>query len=102
MRKESEKKKRGPIRTESEKKTRMTSVRMTEQQYAVIEQKAAAKGMSVSGYMIDASVHGNGGVTSVTLVRMQNLVNRACEIIIKDDPEQAERLEKEANGIWSM
>ena len=90
------------MRKESEKKNRSTSLRMTENQFAVIEQKAQEKGMSVSSYMIDSAVHGSNALTPVLLVRMQDIVNEACEIIATDDPDKAKRMEQEAHALWCL
>ena len=89
------------MRKESEKKNRLTSVRMTENQYALIEKQAKEKSMSISAYMIEAAVH-SGNTSPRQLVRMQNLVNQAYEIIKSEDPKLAEQMREEAAEIWSM
>ncbi len=89
------------MRKESEKKNRLTSVRMTEDQYSLIEKQAKEKCMSISAYMIEAAVH-SGNTSPRQLVCMQNLVNQAYEIIKSEDPKLAEQMKEEAAEIWSM
>lgn len=90
------------MRKASEQKTRSTSIRMTNDQYAIIEQNAKAKGMSVSAYLVDAAVHPAETLTPSIMASVQTLVNEACDTCRFYHPKDADRLAKEANELWSF
>lgn len=88
------------MRDEAEKKTRSTTLRMTENQYALIERKAKEKGMSVGSYIVNKAVHGEN-LSPELVVRMQDVMNIAYRIIQDNEPETAKYLRGEMTAIWS-
>ena len=51
------------MRKESEKKTKVTSLRMTKEQYQAIQKMADEKKMSMGGYIVDSAIHSQKSVT---------------------------------------
>lgn len=90
------------MRKESEKKTKVTSLRMTEEQYQAIQKMANEKKMSMGGYIVDSAIHSQKSVTPEIMVNIQNLVNTACAVIKESAPDKAEKMEKEAKKLWSL
>lgn len=90
------------MRKESEKKTKVTSLRMTEEQYQAIQKMVNEKKMSMGGYIVDSAIHSQKSVTPEIMVNIQNLVNTACAVIKESAPDKAEKMEKEAKKLWSL
>lgn len=68
------------LRAESERKGKVTSIRLTEEQHERVQKKAQAKGMTISNYIITTAVNGNS-VTPELLVKLQNIANEACSVM---------------------
>ena len=90
------------MRKQSEKKTKATSIRLTEHQFEVIKHLAEEKGMTVSSYLGTVASHADKAWNPPIMVRVQNLVNRACEVCREYNPEQAKEMEQEANKLWCI
>lgn len=89
------------MRDESEKKTRSTTLlRMTKEQYVLIQKKAEAKGMSVGSYIVNKAVH-EENLSPELVVRIQDILNIAYRIIQDSEPETARFLRGEMTAIWS-
>lgn len=87
-------------RAESEKKGKVTSVRLTEEQHKRVQEQAKAKGMTVSSYIITTAVNGGNTITPEMLVKMQNIVNMACEAVEEFAPNKVDSIQKGMNEIW--
>ncbi|MDE5937001.1 MAG: hypothetical protein K2G83_06325 [Ruminococcus sp.] len=90
------------MRKESEKKTKVTSLRMTEEQYHTIQEMADEKDMPMGSYIVDSAIHSQKSVTPDILVKIQNLVNTACAVIEESALDKAEKMETEAKKLWSL
>jgi len=80
--------------------TKPTSIRLSEQERAIIEQKAAAKGMKMTAFIVDAAVHGSDGIRPKDMVQIQNIVMQAVELVKDVDPAAAQNLKSEVNALW--
>ena len=60
------------------KKTR--SIKVSDNQYAIIKQKADEKHMSFSEYVVDCAVHGNNSLTPQIAVQVQAIANTALDL----------------------
>ena len=60
------------------KKTR--SIKVSDNQYAIIKQKADEKHMSFSEYVVDCAVHGNDLLTPQIAVQVQAIANTALDL----------------------
>lgn len=88
------------IRFDSERKGKVTSIRMSEQQYEDIKRKADNNNQSVSTFMVNVASNKMPGLTPAVLAQMQNLLNEACKMAERNEPDQVNRLQKEMNRIW--
>ena len=90
------------MRKESEKKTKVTSLRMTEERYQAIQKMADEKEMSMGSYIVNSAIHSQKSVTPEIMVNIQNFVNTACEAVEEFAPDKAKKMEKEAKKLWSL
>lgn len=67
------------MRSESEKKSIIKSIKLSPLQVQQIEEKAAEKHMTFSSYMVDCALHGSNGITPQIAVKMQEMVNMVLE-----------------------
>lgn len=84
----------------TEEKRENASTRLTSRERAIVEQKAAAKGMGISTYIAYALVHGCDGISSAEKVRFQNVINRAADALEAFAPEEAAKIRMEGDSIW--
>lgn len=87
------------MRKDSEKKNKITTIRMSEEQNQIIQEMAEQRGMSVGGYMVNMAVHGGKTVTPEIMVHMQNLINFACDTIKEQATKDKAYMESEANKL---
>lgn len=87
------------LRAESERKGKVTSIRLTEEQHERVQKKAQAKGMTISNYIITTAVNGNS-VTPELLVKLQNIANEACSVMEKHELDRVTAMQQEVNRIW--
>ena len=80
--------------------TKPTSIRLSNQERAIISEKAAAKGMKMTTYIVDAAVHGSDGITPKDMVQIQNVVMKAVELANEVNPAAAQNLKSEVNDLW--
>ncbi len=90
------------MRKNSEKKTKVTSIRLTEEQHTKVQQKADENNMSMSNYMITIATSNEPALNPKVMVQIQNIVNDAIETINEYAPEKKENMEKEVNKLWSL
>lgn len=83
-------------------KTRLTSVRMTPEQYAQIQKYADKHGISFNSYLVTSAIRGEGKFDPVKSVHMQNIINIARRFVMRYEPESLKELDEEENAIWSM
>lgn len=88
------------LRAESERKGKVTSIRLTEEQHELVQKKALEKGMTVSSYIITTAVNGGNAVTPELLVTLQNITNEACSLMEKYAPDRVTAMQKKVNEIW--
>ena len=87
-------------RKQSEKKTLVTSVRMSEEQHKQIEKNAKKHKMTVSNYMITQAVNGEKGLDPKMMVEIPNLMNMAYSLAKKYEPETYNTMRERTNGLW--
>lgn len=89
------------MKRESEKKL-PTAIRLSPNERRIVEEKAKAMEMSVTGYIRHMAVHGEESVSPKAMTKIQNLVNHAHDVVKETNPDEALALEEEANEIWSL
>ena len=67
------------MKAEKEKK-KTRSIKVSDNQYAIIKQKADEKHMSFSEYVVDCAVHGNNAITPQIAVQVQAMANTALDL----------------------
>jgi len=67
------------MKNEKEKK-KTRSIKVSDNQYAIIKQKADEKHMSFSEYVVDCAVHGNNAITPQIAVQVQAIANTALDL----------------------
>ena len=87
-------------REDESKKT--TSIRLSSNERAIVEKKAAAKGMKPSTYIAHVAVQGCEGITPETKISMQNIINHAADALEQFAPEEAKKIRMEGNAIWDL
>ncbi len=87
-------------RADSEKKGKVTSIRLTEDQHRKVQEQAKAKGMTVSNYIITTAVNGGNAVTPELLVSLQNITNEACSVMKEHEPDRVTAMQEKVNEIW--
>lgn len=87
-------------RAESEKKDKVTSIRLTEEQHRKVQEKAEAKKMTVSRYLTETALHADNALTPEIMVRIQDLANNASAAVEEYAPEKVESLQRGVNELW--
>ena len=92
------------MRNEFEKKSKVTSVRLTEEELIEFTEAAEKKGLTLGSYLRECARHQNNSLEPCLVVHMQNVMNAAVELIYRYEPqnkETVEKMEKEMEELWS-
>ena len=89
------------MRSESDKKNFKTSVKMTQRDHDLLEQRAKECGMKIGPYIVNTAIKSDKSVTPETVAKLQNIVNCACEAVKETSPKKAKDIQKEVNELWS-
>ena len=89
------------MKAENEKK-KTRSIKVSDNQYAIIKQKADERHMSFSEYVVDCAVHGNHSLTPEIAVQVQSIVNAVNDLADRlsyEEYETKERLYKQSKEL---
>ena len=94
------------MRDPKEKKEKVTSIRLSEEQYQRVKKQAEQHGMTMSNYIITNAVHGENLFTPEQVVRLQNIVNEAVGVVMEYAPEASKdkriwRIRREMSKLWT-
>ena len=94
------------MRDPKEKKGKVTSIRLSEEQYQRVKKQAEQHGMTMSNYIITNAVHGENLLTPEQVVRLQNIVNEAVGVVMEYAPEASKdkriwRIRREMSKLWT-
>lgn len=94
------------MRDPKEKKGKVTSIRLSEEQYQRVKKQAEQHGMTMSNYIITTAVHGENLLTPEQVVRLQNIVNEAVAVVMEYAPEASKdkriwRIRREMSKLWT-
>ena len=92
------------MRKDFEKKDKVTSVRLTEEEHIEFTEAAEKEGLTLGGYLRECARHRNNSLEPCLLVHMQNVMNTAVELILRYEPQNTktvEMLEKEMEELWN-
>ena len=81
------------MKAENEKK-KTRSIKVSDNQYAIIKQKADERHMSFSEYVVDCAVHGNQSLTPEIAVQVQSIVNTVNDLADRLSYEEYETKER--------
>lgn len=87
-------------RVETEKRSKVTSIRLSDEQEKKIRANAEKKGVNMSAFIVDAAVNADKVITPKIMVKIQNITNEACKIADKYEPTKTKTLQKEVNELW--
>lgn len=89
------------MRSNEDKKNVKTSVKMTERDHDLLEQRARECGKKIGPYIVDTAVKAENAITPETVAKLQNIVNFACEAVKETSPRKVKEMQKEVNDLWS-
>lgn len=81
------------MKAENEKK-KTRSIKVSDNQYAIIKQKSDERHMSFSEYVVDCAVHGNQSLTPEIAVQVQSIVNTVNDLADRLSYEEYETKER--------
>ena len=90
------------MRSENDKKNFKTSVKMTQSDHELLEQRARECGKKIGPYIVEAAVKADKSITPETVAKLQNIVNSACEAVKETSPKKAKDMQKEVDDLWSL
>ena len=88
------------MRSENDKKNFKTSVKMTQRDHDMLEQRAKECGKKIGPYIVETAVKADKSITPETVAKLQNIVNYACEAVKETSPKKAKDMQKEVNELW--
>ena len=94
-------KKTSHLRDDSERKEKVTSIRLSDEQRKKIQANADAAHMSVSNYIVTSAVNGNQ-LTPALLVAIQDTINSACKAVEEHAPEKVKTMQEGVKKLWQQ
>lgn len=89
------------MRSNDDKKNVKTSVKMTNRDHDLLEQRARECGKKIGPYIVETAVRADKSITPETVAKLQNIVNFACEAVKETSPRKVKEMQKEVNDLWS-
>jgi len=89
------------MRSNEDKKNVKTSVKMTNRDHDLLEQRARECGKKIGPYIVDTAVKAENAITPETVAKLQNIVNFACEAVKETSPRKVKEMQAEVNDLWS-
>ena len=79
-----------------------TSIRLSQNEREIIQEKADAKGMKCAEYIRDCALHGGNSISPHAKMLLQDFVNITYNECMKYNPEKAEFLMREVKKAWNL
>lgn len=86
-------------RADKERKEKITSIRLSDEQHKKIQTNADAAKMSFSNYIVTSAVNGNS-LTPALMVEIQDNINYACAAVEEHAPEKVKTMQEGVNKLW--
>ena len=86
-------------RSDKERKEKITSIRLSDEQHKKIQANADEAHMSFSNYMVTSAVNGSS-LTPELLVEIQDTINYACAVVEEHSPDKVEIMQEGVNKLW--
>ncbi len=94
-------KKTSHLRDDSERKEKVTSIRLSDEQRKKIQANADSAHMSFSNYIVTSAVNGNQ-LTPALLVAIQDTINSACKAVEEHAPEKVKTMQEGVKKLWQQ
>ena len=86
-------------RSDKERKEKITSIRLSDEQHKKIQANADEAHMSFSNYMVTSAVNCNS-LTPALMVEIQDNINYACAAVEEHAPEKVKTMQEGVNKLW--
>lgn len=92
--------KKAHTKADNERKDKVTSVRLSNEQYRKISENAKKNHTTVNEYMVRVAVNGDNTLTPEMMVLMQNQINFACSVVQEYAPDKVDEMQEGVNKLW--
>lgn len=89
------------MRNKEELKTVRKTVLMTESLAKDIEREAQERGIKVNSVMTERLAHHGNSLAPLLMSKIQTFANHASKAVQENAPEEAWKIQKEANELWT-
>lgn len=90
------------MKSEEDKKSRPVRIRMTQDQYKHVKEKADEQNLTFSAYVVEAAVRGEDHVTAEKIMQLQRDFNEAADALEPVNPELAAKMRRKGDSLWQL
>ena len=90
------------MKSEEDKKSRPVRIRMTQDQYKHVKEKADEQNLTFSAYVVKAAVHGDNHITPSMIMQLQTDFNEAADALEPVNPELASKMRRKGDSLWQL
>ena len=87
-------------RAEHEKKSISKSLKISPNDFEVINEKMKERKVNFNQYMIECAVHSGNGLTPEILCKIENIIEKCARIAGQSDKDTMDSIRMEANALW--
>ena len=88
-------------RSDKERKEKITSIRLSDEQHKKIQANADSAHMSFSNYMVTSAVNGSS-LTPALMVEIQDNINYACAAVEEHAPDKVKAMQEGVDKLWQQ
>ncbi len=90
------------MKSEEDKKSRPVRIRMTQDQYKHVKEKADEQNLTFSAYVVEAAVQGNNYVIAEKIMQLLNDFSEAADALESVNPELASKMRRKGYSVWQL
>ena len=90
------------MKSEEDKKSRPVRIRMTQDQYKHVKEKADEQNLTFSAYVVEAVVKGNNYVIAEKIMQLLNDFSEAADALEPVNPELASKMRRKGYSLWQL
>lgn len=90
------------MKSEEEKKSRHVRIRMAQNQYKLVKEKADKRNQTVSAYVVEAAVHGDNHITPPMIMQLQSDFYEAAAALESANPKLAKKMRRKGDSLWQL
>lgn len=90
------------MKSEEDKKSRPVRIRMTQDQYKHVKEKADEQNLTFSAYVVEAVVKGNNYVIAEKIIQLHNDFCEAADALEPVHPELASKMRRKGDSLWQL